>query len=165
MAPQDTFNVYWCTECMHCTYVYVHQIVCRMFACNLYLFCVQSTQSLVYNMHCTLPHVSLKPKTFKALYSSALSSKNVVCGFLSPFLLHVTNRLVCERTIEENILKKANQKRMLGDIAIEGGAFTTDFFKQVCIPVESRARLKYCPRGRVTLYARHTFSQRIASLE
>lgn len=40
-------------------------------------------------------------------------------------------RLVCERTVEENILKKANQKRMLGDIAIEGGAFTTEFFKQV----------------------------------
>jgi len=28
--------------------------------------------------------------------------------------------------VEENILKKANQKRMLGDIAIEGGAFTTN---------------------------------------
>lgn len=40
-------------------------------------------------------------------------------------------RLVCESTIEENILKKANQKRMLGDIAIEGGVFTTDFFKEV----------------------------------
>ena len=47
--------------------------------------------------------------------------------------LHVYSnpRLVCERTVEENILKKANQKRMLGDIAIEGGAFTTEFFKQV----------------------------------
>jgi len=33
--------------------------------------------------------------------------------------------------VEDNILKKANQKRMLGDIAIEGGVFTTDFFKQV----------------------------------
>ena len=33
--------------------------------------------------------------------------------------------------MEENILKKANQKKMLGDIAIEGGAFTTDFFKKV----------------------------------
>ena len=39
---------------------------------------------------------------------------------------------MCESTIEENILKKANQKRMLGDIAIEGGVFTTDFFKEVC---------------------------------
>ena len=34
-------------------------------------------------------------------------------------------------TIEENILKKANQKRMLGNMAIEGGNFTTDFFKEV----------------------------------
>ena len=40
-------------------------------------------------------------------------------------------RLVCDSTVEENILKKANQKRMLGDIAIEGGVFTTDFFKEV----------------------------------
>ena len=40
-------------------------------------------------------------------------------------------RLISERTIEENILKKANQKRMLGDIAIEGGNFTTAFFKEV----------------------------------
>lgn len=38
-------------------------------------------------------------------------------------------RLVSERTIEENILKKANQKRLLGDLAIEGGNFTTAFFK------------------------------------
>ena len=37
-------------------------------------------------------------------------------------------RLVSERTVEENILKKANQKRLLGDIAIEGGNFTTAFF-------------------------------------
>ena len=43
-------------------------------------------------------------------------------------------RLVCESTVEENILKKANQKRMLGDIAIEGGVFTTDFFKEVHFP-------------------------------
>ena len=40
-------------------------------------------------------------------------------------------RLISERTVEENILKKANQKRMLGDIAIEGGNFTTAFFKEV----------------------------------
>lgn len=33
--------------------------------------------------------------------------------------------------MEENILKKANQKRMLGDMAIEGGNFTTAYFKQV----------------------------------
>lgn len=39
-------------------------------------------------------------------------------------------RLVSERTVEENILKKAQQKRMLGDMAIEGGNFTTAYFKQ-----------------------------------
>lgn len=42
-------------------------------------------------------------------------------------------RLISERTVEENILKKANQKRMLGDMAIEGGNFTTAFFKQVLL--------------------------------
>jgi len=42
-------------------------------------------------------------------------------------------RLISERTVEENILKKANQKRLLGDIAIEGGNFTTAFFKQTTI--------------------------------
>ena len=46
-------------------------------------------------------------------------------------LLSSLCRLVCESTVEENILKKANQKRLLGNIAIEGGSFTTDFFKQV----------------------------------
>jgi len=39
-------------------------------------------------------------------------------------------RLVSEMTVEENILKKANQKRLLGDLAIEGGNFTTAFFKE-----------------------------------
>lgn len=42
-------------------------------------------------------------------------------------------RLISERTVEENILKKANQKRMLGDMAIEGGNFTTAYFKQQTI--------------------------------
>ncbi|XP_042903379.1 helicase domino isoform X2 [Parasteatoda tepidariorum] len=39
-------------------------------------------------------------------------------------------RLISERTIEENILRKANQKRVLGDLAIEGGNFNTAFFKK-----------------------------------
>ncbi|XP_034073423.1 helicase SRCAP isoform X2 [Gymnodraco acuticeps] len=42
-------------------------------------------------------------------------------------------RLISERTVEENILKKANQKRILGDMAIEGGNFTTAFFKEQTI--------------------------------
>ncbi|CAG7833591.1 unnamed protein product [Allacma fusca] len=39
-------------------------------------------------------------------------------------------RLVSEKTIEENILKKSNQKRLLGELAIEGGNFTTAFFQK-----------------------------------
>lgn len=50
-----------------------------------------------------------------------------------PNLFYITCRLISERTVEENILKKANQKRMLGDMAIEGGNFTTAFFKQVSL--------------------------------
>uniref|UniRef100_A0A8D8UG36 Helicase domino n=1 Tax=Cacopsylla melanoneura TaxID=428564 RepID=A0A8D8UG36_9HEMI len=42
-------------------------------------------------------------------------------------------RLISEKTIEENILRKANQKRLLGDLAIEGGNFTTAFFKSSTI--------------------------------
>ncbi|CAK8680541.1 unnamed protein product [Clavelina lepadiformis] len=42
-------------------------------------------------------------------------------------------RLINEKTVEENILKKANQKRLLGDLAIEGGGFTTAFFQQQAI--------------------------------
>ena len=45
--------------------------------------------------------------------------------------LYYTCRLICESTVEENILKKAHQKKLLGDIAIEGGGFTTEFFQQV----------------------------------
>eukprot|EP01113_Clastostelium_recurvatum_P048888 TRINITY_DN897_c3_g1_i5.p1 TRINITY_DN897_c3_g1~~TRINITY_DN897_c3_g1_i5.p1 ORF type:complete len:1290 (-),score=442.72 TRINITY_DN897_c3_g1_i5:648-4265(-) len=40
-------------------------------------------------------------------------------------------RLVSEHTIEENILKKANQKRQLDDVIIKGGGFTTEFFRSV----------------------------------
>ncbi|KAJ1374919.1 HSA [Parelaphostrongylus tenuis] len=39
-------------------------------------------------------------------------------------------RLVSERTIEENILRKANQKRRLGEMAIDDAGFTPEFFKQ-----------------------------------
>lgn len=37
-------------------------------------------------------------------------------------------RFVCEGTIEANILRKSNQKRMLDDIVIQEGEFTTDYF-------------------------------------
>ncbi|CAF4789948.1 unnamed protein product [Rotaria sp. Silwood1] len=39
-------------------------------------------------------------------------------------------RLICKSTIEENILKKANQKRMLGDLTIDGGSFDVNYFKK-----------------------------------
>ena len=39
-------------------------------------------------------------------------------------------RLVSEHTIEANILRKANQKRMLDDVVIQDGDFTTDFFNK-----------------------------------
>ena len=42
-------------------------------------------------------------------------------------------RLVSEKTIEENILKKSNQKRLLGELAIEGGNFTTAYFRKVSL--------------------------------
>ena len=35
--------------------------------------------------------------------------------------------------MEENILKKANQKRLLGDLAIDGGNFTTAHLKSSTI--------------------------------
>ena len=37
-------------------------------------------------------------------------------------------RFVSEYTIEANILRKANQKRMLDDVVIQAGDFTTDYF-------------------------------------
>ncbi len=39
-------------------------------------------------------------------------------------------RFVSESTIEANILRKANQKRMLDDVVIQQGEFTTDYFTQ-----------------------------------
>jgi superfamily II DNA/RNA helicase len=39
-------------------------------------------------------------------------------------------RLVCEHSVEENILKKAQQKRHLDFLAITSGNFTTDFFSE-----------------------------------
>ena len=40
-------------------------------------------------------------------------------------------RLISESTIEENILKKANQKRALDDLVIQGGSYNTEFFKKL----------------------------------
>jgi SNF2 family DNA or RNA helicase len=42
-------------------------------------------------------------------------------------------RLISQHTVEENILKKANQKRQLDEVVIANGSFTTDFFKRVNI--------------------------------
>lgn len=40
-------------------------------------------------------------------------------------------RLISESTIEENILKKAKQKRMLDDLVIQSGSYNTEFFKKL----------------------------------
>ena len=42
-------------------------------------------------------------------------------------------RFVSEYTIESNILRKANQKRMLDDIVIQEGEFTTDYFNKMSV--------------------------------
>lgn len=38
--------------------------------------------------------------------------------------------LISKNTVEENILKKANQKRLLGDLTIDGGSFDVNYFKK-----------------------------------
>ncbi|KAK9276401.1 hypothetical protein L1049_005934 [Liquidambar formosana] len=40
-------------------------------------------------------------------------------------------RLISESSIEENILKKANQKRALDDLVIQSGGYNTEFFKKL----------------------------------
>ncbi|KAK9096057.1 hypothetical protein Sjap_021554 [Stephania japonica] len=40
-------------------------------------------------------------------------------------------RLISECTIEENILKKAHQKRALDDLVIQSGGYNTEFFKKL----------------------------------
>jgi E1A-binding protein p400 len=40
-------------------------------------------------------------------------------------------RLISESTIEENILKKANQKRVLDNLVIQNGEYNTEFFKKL----------------------------------
>ncbi|KAL6713925.1 swr1 complex component [Lecanora helva] len=42
-------------------------------------------------------------------------------------------RLVSEHTIEANILRKANQKRLLDDVVIQEGEFTTDYFNNMSV--------------------------------
>ncbi len=39
--------------------------------------------------------------------------------------------MVTQHTIEENIIKKANQKKYLNQVVITEGGFTTDFFKKL----------------------------------
>ncbi len=39
-------------------------------------------------------------------------------------------RLVSERTIEENILTKSDQKRQLDHLAIQSGGFNTDYLQK-----------------------------------
>uniref|UniRef100_A0A0N4WCL1 Helicase domino n=1 Tax=Haemonchus placei TaxID=6290 RepID=A0A0N4WCL1_HAEPC len=57
-----------------------------------------------------------------------------ICHRVNDFIGQTRNvtifRLISERTIEENILRKANQKRRLGEMAIDDAGFTPEFFKQ-----------------------------------
>ncbi|KAL3534187.1 hypothetical protein ACH5RR_002648 [Cinchona calisaya] len=63
-------------------------------------------------------------------------------------------RLISESTIEENILKKANQKRVLDDLVIQSGGYNTEFFKKLdpmelfsvhrTIPVEDVQKVENC---------------------
>lgn len=63
-----------------------------------------------------------------------IGKKNLfIVLFYSTLLCYIFIRLISEKTIEENILKKANQKKLLGDLAIDGGNFTASFFKSVSI--------------------------------
>ena len=38
--------------------------------------------------------------------------------------------MISRNTVEENILKKANQKRLLGDLTIDGGSFDVTYFRK-----------------------------------
>ena len=42
-------------------------------------------------------------------------------------------RMISEHTIEANILRKANQKRMLDDVVIQEGEFTTQYFNDMSV--------------------------------
>jgi hypothetical protein len=63
---------------------------------------------------------------FRCIYWECSKKFTELC-----LLSKIVIRLISEKTIEENILKKANEKRLLGNVAIEGGNFTTAFFRQV----------------------------------
>lgn len=71
-------------------------------------------------------NISIECGLFNCYYCS-LESFYILIFYFVYFLI----RLISDRTVEENILKKANQKRLLGDLAIEGGNFNTAFFKKV----------------------------------
>ena len=55
---------------------------------------------------------------FWALVNNSNYDHNLLYCLTATRDVHIY-RLVSERTVEENILKKANQKRLLGDMAIE----------------------------------------------
>ncbi|KAH7306426.1 hypothetical protein KP509_22G011100 [Ceratopteris richardii] len=57
-------------------------------------------------------------------------------------------RLISESTIEENILKKANQKRLLDDLVIQSGSYNTEFFKKLD-PTELLSGLKGIKNGQI----------------
>ncbi len=60
-----------------------------------------------------------------------------------PLQVHIY-RLVSDNTIEENILRKSDQKRQLDFLAIQSAGFTTDFLQ-----ARGRGRfVDWCNKGR-----------------
>lgn len=51
-------------------------------------------------------------------------------------------RLVSDNTIEENILRKSDQKRQLDWLAIQSGGFTTDMLEKVSVKVGVGCRVR-----------------------
>ncbi|WCJ28793.1 SNF2 domain-containing protein / helicase domain-containing protein [Euphorbia peplus] len=70
-------------------------------------------------------------------------------------------RLISESTIEENILKKANQKRALDDLVIQSGGYNTEFFKKLD-PIELFSGHKALPTKNVQKEKIHSHGDEIS---
>ncbi|KAF2314573.1 hypothetical protein GH714_027718 [Hevea brasiliensis] len=70
-------------------------------------------------------------------------------------------RLISESTIEENILKKANQKRALDDLVIQSGGYNTEFFKKLD-PMELFSGHKALPLKNVQKEKNHSHANEVS---
>ncbi|KAJ9153312.1 hypothetical protein P3X46_026762 [Hevea brasiliensis] len=70
-------------------------------------------------------------------------------------------RLISESTIEENILKKANQKRALDDLVIQSGGYNTEFFKKLD-PMELFSGHKALPMKNVQKEKNHSHANEVS---